>query len=312
MEVEKGKTYLLRIINAALNDELFFSLAGHNMTVVEVDAVYTKPFTTQSILIGPGQTTNVLVKANKIASRYFIATRTFMDAPLSVDNKTATAIFQYKGVSNTIIPSFPTTLPNANDTNFALNYGKKIRSLNSAKYPANVPLKVDRNLFYTIGLGMNSCPTCINGTRLVASLNNVTFVMPKTALLQAHYFDIKGVFRTDFPDKPLAPFNYTGAPLTANLGTVTGTRVSKIAFNSTVELVLQDTNLLTVESHPFHLHGYNFFVVGTGIGNFDPAKDPAKYNLVDPMERNTVGVPTGGWTTIRFRADNPGITYQPH
>jgi laccase len=72
MEVEKGKTYLLRIINAALNDELFFSLAGHNMTVVEVDAVYTKPFTTQSILIGPGQTTNVLVKANKIPSRYFV------------------------------------------------------------------------------------------------------------------------------------------------------------------------------------------------------------------------------------------------
>lgn len=70
--------------------------------------------------------------------------------------------------------------------------------------------------------------------------------------------------------------------------------------------MLQDTNLLTVESHPFHLHGYNFFVVGSGIGNFDPKKDPAKFNLVDPPERNTVGVPTGGWTAIRFRADNPG------
>ncbi|KAI5397655.1 Aldehyde dehydrogenase 2 member B7 [Lathyrus oleraceus] len=60
MEVEQGKTYLMRIINAALNDELFFAIAGHNMTVVEVDAVYTKPFTTQAILIAPGQTTNVL------------------------------------------------------------------------------------------------------------------------------------------------------------------------------------------------------------------------------------------------------------
>ncbi|KAL4319284.1 hypothetical protein GQ457_18G017040 [Hibiscus cannabinus] len=35
MEVERGKTYLLRIINAALNDHLFFAVAGHNMTVVE-------------------------------------------------------------------------------------------------------------------------------------------------------------------------------------------------------------------------------------------------------------------------------------
>lgn len=133
--------------------------------------------------------------------------------------------------------------------------------------------------------------------------------MPKTGLLQAHYFNIPGVFTADFPDRPAVPFNYTGVPLTANLGTTLGTRLSKLAFNSTVELVLQDTNMLTVESHPFHLHGYNFFVVGTGIGNFDPKNDPLKYNLIDPPERNTVGVPTGGWAAIRFRADNPGVWF---
>ncbi|KAK8316356.1 hypothetical protein V6Z12_A13G037400 [Gossypium hirsutum] len=304
MEVEQGKTYLLRIINAALNDELFFAVAGHNMTVVEIDAVYTKPFTTQAILIAPGQTTNVLVQANQAPGRYFMAARPFMDAPLTVDNKTATAILQYKGIPNTILPILP-KLPLPNDTAFALSYNAKLRSLNSPLYPANVPLKVDRRLFYTIGLGINPCPTCLNGTRLSASLNNITFVMPHIGLLQAHYFNIRGVYTADFPDRPPQPFNYTGAPLTANLGTTSGTRLSKIAFNSTVELVLQDTNLQTVESHPFHLHGYNFFVVGTGIGNFDPAKDPSKFNLVDPPERNTVGVPTGGWTAIRFRADNP-------
>lgn len=305
MEVEWGKTYLLRIINAALNDELFFSIAGHNFTVVEIDAVYTKPFSTNAILIAPGQTTNVLVNANQIPGRYFMAARAFMDAPIPVDNKTATGILQYKGVPNTVIPVMP-KLPAPNDTEFAMDYNKKLKSLNTRQFPANVPLNVDRHLLYTIGLGQNSCPTCLNGTQLTASLNNITFVMPQVGLLQAHYFKMKGVFRLDFPDKPPHPFNYTGAPLTANLGTTLGTRLSKLAFNSTVELVLQDTNLLSVESHPFHLHGYNFFVVGMGIGNFDPAKDPATYNLVDPPERNTVGVPTGGWTAIRFRADNPG------
>ncbi|KAL0378149.1 UNVERIFIED_CONTAM: Laccase-11 [Sesamum radiatum] len=266
MEVEQGKTYLLRLINAALNDELFFAISGHNMTVVEIDAVYTKPFSTQALLIAPGQTTNVLVRANQIPGRYFMATRPFMDVPIPIDNKTATAILQYKGIPNTIIPTLP-NLPRPNDSAFAFGYEEKLRSLNSPQFPANVPLKVDRHLFYTIGLGRNSCPSCINGTRLTASLNNISFVMPQ------------------------------------------GTRLSRIPFNSTVELVLQDTNLLTVESHPFHLHGYNFFVVGTGIGNFDPKKDPAKYNLVDPPERNTVGVPTGGWTAIRFRADNPGVWF---
>ncbi|KAK1359888.1 Laccase [Heracleum sosnowskyi] len=308
MEVEKGNTYLLRIINAALNDELFFAIAGHNLTVVEIDAVYTKPFTTSAILIAPGQTTNVLVHANQMPGRYFMAVRPFIDAPIPIDNKTATAIFQYKGTLNTVLPTLP-HLPSPNDTTFALSYNKKLKSLNTPRFPANVPLKVDRNLFFTVGLGMNPCSSCVNGTRLTASLNNITFVMPQTGLLQAHYFNTKGVFRTDFPDKPPTPFNYTGAPLTANLGTKKGTRLVRLAFNSTVELVIQDTNLLTVESHPFHLHGYNFFVVGTGIGNFDPKNDPAKYNLIDPPERNTVGVPTGGWTAIRFTVDNPGVWF---
>ena len=121
MEVEQGKTYLLRIINAALNDELFFAIAHHNLTVVEVDAVYTKPFTTRAILIAPGQTTNVLVQANQVAGRYFMATKAFMDAPIPVDNKTATAILQYKGIPNTVLPVLP-QLPARNDTRFALSY----------------------------------------------------------------------------------------------------------------------------------------------------------------------------------------------
>nr|GEU71733.1 laccase-11-like [Tanacetum cinerariifolium] len=308
MEVDQGKKYLLRIANAALNDELFFAIAGHNMTVVEIDAVYTKPFTTSAILIAPGQTTNVLVYANSAPGRYFMAVRPFQDVPIPVDNKTATAIIQYKGIPDTVLPSLP-QLPSPNDTTFALSYNNKLRSLNTPNFPANVPLNVDRKLLFTVGLGKSVCPTCINGTRLSASLNNITFVMPQTGLLEAHYKNKKGVFTPDFPDKPPKAFNYTGAPLTANLFTTHGTRLSKIAFNSTVELVIQDTNLLSVESHPFHLHGYNFFVVGTGVGNFDPAKDPAKYNLVDPPERNTVGVPTGGWSAIRFRADNPGVWF---
>ncbi|KAI3665452.1 hypothetical protein L6452_44079 [Arctium lappa] len=308
MEVEQGKRYLLRIVNAALNDELFFAIAGHNMTVVEIDAVYTKPFTTNALLIAPGQTTNVIVSTNRAPGRYFMAVRPFQDVPIPVDNKTATAILQYKNIPTTVMPLLP-NLPQPNDTEFALTYNKKLRSLNTANFPANVPMKVDRSLFFTVGLGKSVCATCVNGTRLSASLNNITFVMPETGLLQAHYFNKKGVFTVDFPDKPPTAFNYTGAPITANLFTSKGTRLSKIAFNSTVELVIQDTNLLSVESHPFHLHGFNFFVVGTGVGNFDPATDPATYNLVDPPERNTIGVPTGGWAAIRFRADNPGVWF---
>ncbi|XP_031475652.1 laccase-11-like [Nymphaea colorata] len=308
MEVESNKTYMLRIISAALNDQLFFNIAGHNMTVVEIDAVYCRPFSTHALLLAPGQTTNVLVRTNQVPGRYFVAAKPFMDVPIPVDNKTATGILQYKGVPNSVVPSMPPLL-SKNDVGFVKSFNDKLRSLNSPQFPANVPLQIDRHLFFTVGLGRDPCPTCLNGTRFIGAINNITFTLPTVALLQAHYSRISGVFTRDFPDRPPTVFNFTGAPLKANLGTKVGTRLSWIPFNSTVELVLQGTNLVGVESHPFHLHGYNFFIVGRGIGNFDPDKDPASFNLIDPPERNTIAVPTGGWTAIRFRANNPGVWF---
>ncbi|TYI26171.1 hypothetical protein E1A91_A05G095900v1 [Gossypium mustelinum] len=307
LAVKPGKTYMLRIINAALNEELFFMIAGHQLTVVEVDATYVKPFKTDTIVISPGQTTNVLVTTHRRAGKYLVAASPFMDAPIAVDNLTATATLHYAGS----LTSSATTLvspPPKNATSVAANFTNALRSLNSKKYPAKVPLKIDHSLLFTIGLGINPCSTCVNGSRVVASVNNITFVMPKTALLQAHFFNINGVFATNFPGRPPVPFNYTSIQLT-NLGTKQATKLYRLGYNDTVQLVLQDTGMITPENHPIHLHGFNFFEVGRGVGNFDPKKDPKNFNLVDPVERNTIGVPSGGWTAIRFRADNPGVWF---
>nr|GEX44220.1 laccase-17-like [Tanacetum cinerariifolium] len=43
--------------------------------------------------------------------------------------------------------------------------------------------------------------------------------------------------------------------------------------------------------------------------NYNPNKDPKNFNLIDPIERNTIGVPSGGWVAIRFLADNPGVWF---
>ncbi|KAK8665866.1 hypothetical protein V6N13_006023 [Hibiscus sabdariffa] len=215
---------------------------------------------------------------------------------------------------NKKLPLLQAVLPKFNDSSFAMKFNKKIRSLANAKFPANVPKKVDRRFFFTVGLGTLPCPknqTCQgpNNTKLAASVNNVSFVQPDIAILQAHFFNkAKGVFTTNFPANPLIKFNYTGTP-PSNIMVNNGTKVVALPFNTRVELVMQDTSIIGAESHPLHLHGFNFFVVGRGIGNFNPKKDPAKFNLVDPAERNTVGVPSGGWVAIRFLADNPGVWF---
>ncbi|CAH8339570.1 unnamed protein product [Eruca vesicaria subsp. sativa] len=313
IHVETGKSYLLRIINAAVNDELFFKIAQHNLTVVEVDASYTKPFNTETLFLGPGQTGNAILTANHPTGTFLMTISPFMDTIVPVNNATATAFLRYK--STTTTQSLTTSkTPPINATSIAQNFSDALRSLNSHDYPTNVPLKIDHSLFFAIGVGVNPCSTCINGTKNIADINNVTFVMPTMALLQAHYFNkSQGVFTDDFPGRPLTPFDYTGGnnnstPL-SNLQTKNGTKVYRLEFNATVQIIIQGTSVIAPESHPTHLHGSNFFVVGKGLGNFDPLMDPKKFNLVDPVERNTVNVPTAGWTAIRFIADNPGVWF---
>ncbi|PIA59286.1 hypothetical protein AQUCO_00400288v1 [Aquilegia coerulea] len=307
LKVKSGETYMLRIINAALNEELFFKIAKHRLTVVEVDATYVKPFKTNTIVIAPGQTTNVLLTADRSSGNYLVSVSPFMDSPIAVDNVTATATVHYFGTLTTS-PITLITPPPITATPVATNFTDALRSLNSKLYPANVPLTVDHSLLFTLGLGINPCPTCPNGNRVVADINNVSFVMPTTALLQAHFFNTSGVFTDDFPGNPPVTFNYTGAPPTS-LQTTNGTRLYRLAYNSTVQVVLQDTGIIAPENHPIHLHGFNFFAVGTGLGNYNPKTDPKNFNLVDPVERNTIGVPSGGWSAIRFRADNPGVWF---
>lgn len=176
-------------------------------------------------------------------------------------------------------------------------------------------------MFITIGFNLELCDsknpnnaTCKgpNGHRFSASMNNESFSVPagvKLSLLEAFYKNKSSVYTRDFPDKPPVMFDFTNlndANNTNLLFAPKSTRAKKLRFNSTVEVVFQNTALLGGQNHPMHIHGYSFHVLAQGFGNFN-RKDRAKFNLVNPQLRNTVGVPMGGWTVIRFQANNPGV-----
>ncbi|KAL6315685.1 hypothetical protein AAG906_005776 [Vitis piasezkii] len=313
MVVDYGKTYLLRIINSIMNEEMFFMVANHNLTVVGTDGAYIKPITTSYIMITPGQTMDVLITANQSPSHYYMASRAY--AELVFDNTTTTAILQYSGnYTAPSTPSFP-NLPNFADIDSVTNFTRRLKALATKDYPVDVPQSVDTRLYITISVNTlpcanNSCDGP-NGTRLSASLNNISFVEPSIDVLQAYYRSIQHVYESDFPNEPPYSFNFTGDNLPNTLLTPEqGTKVKVLDYNSTVEIVFQGTNVLNgAENHPMHLHGYSFYLVGYGFGNFNNETDPKSYNLVDPPEVNTIGVPTKGWAAIRFRADNPGVWF---
>ncbi|GJU19354.1 laccase-12-like protein [Tanacetum coccineum] len=314
--IDSGETNLIRVINAALNQQLFFSIANHKLTVVGADASYVKPFTTNVLMLGPGQTTDVLIKADQPPARYYIAAQAYASAQgVPFDNTTTTAILEYKTApcpakGSSSKPVMP-TLPAFNDTATATAFTTSFRSPNKV----SVPTDIDENLFITAGLGINPCPpnapssTCQapNRTRFTASMNNVSFALPSNfSVLQAHHHGVPGVFTTDFPAKPPVAFDYTGTVSRSLWTPIRGTKVYKLKYGSKVQIVLQGTNIQTAENHPIHLHGYDFYILAEGFGNFNPATDTSKFNLVDPPLRNTASLPVKGWTVIRFVADNPG------
>ncbi|XP_065847104.1 laccase-15-like [Euphorbia lathyris] len=317
LEVETGKTYLLRMINAAMNEILFVAVASHTLTVVGGDASYTKPYTSDHIAISPGQTLDVLLHANQVPGQYYMAARAYSSNPLiDFNNSTTTAIIQYNephhpSSTTPILPG----LPDFNDTDAAFAFLGSLRSLANKEHPVNVPTDIDAHILTTVSINTFPCPgnrPCEgpNDTVLAASMSNISFQLPPIDILEAYYYHIKGVFGYDFPSYPPLIFNFTDPflPLVLQIPR-RGTEAKVIPFNSRVEIVFQGTSLLGGIDHPMHLHGFSFYIVGRGFGNFDKHKDPLNYNLVDPPFRNTVTVPINGWAAVRFIARNPGVWF---
>ncbi|KAK8622595.1 hypothetical protein V6N13_117505 [Hibiscus sabdariffa] len=113
----------------------------------------------------------------------------------------------------------------------------------------------------------------------------------------------------NFPQEPPEFYNFTGDLAGFNTNVTMGTRAVTLNYNEAVEIVFQATQLGGAGSHPLHLHGFSFYKVGSGSGNFNNVTDPRSYNLVNPPLINTVHVPAGGWVALRFFANNPGVWF---
>ncbi|XP_010558350.1 PREDICTED: laccase-7-like [Tarenaya hassleriana] len=314
--VVKGKRYLLRIINAAMNIQMFFKIANHKLTVVAVDAVYTTPYDTDLVVIAPGQTVDAILLADQPVGSYYMAAHPYASAPVApFPNTTTRGVIHYGGASSTTRhrPVLMPKLPSFFDTPTAYRFYSNLTSHVGAPHWVPVPRHVDEEMLVTVGLGLEACTdnaTC-RGPKFSASMNNRSFVLPKTlSVLQAAFYGVGGVFTADFPDQPPVKFDYTNPNITQLnpplLFAPKKTSVKVLKFNSTVEMVLQNTALIAAESHPMHLHGFNFHVLGQGFGNYEPTRDRKNLNFFNPQFRNTLAVPVGGWAVIRFTADNPG------
>ncbi|CAL5064690.1 unnamed protein product [Urochloa decumbens] len=298
-EVVPGKTYRFRIGSLTSLCALNFEIEGHPMTVVEADGHYVKPFVVNNLNIYSGETYSVLIKADQDPSRnYWLASNVVSRKP---GTPTGTAILSYAAGGRSPPPTAPPTGPAWNDTMYRFQ-----QSVATVAHPAHVeppPPRAGRTLL------LLNTQNKIDG-RVRWALNNVSFKLPHTPYLVALKRGLLGAFDQRPPPETYEHQSYNIYDPPPNPNATSSDGLYRLAFGSVVDVVLQNANMLAAnnsETHPWHLHGHDFWVLGYGIGRFDPAVHPATYNLKDPILKNTVAVHPYGWTALRFKADNPGV-----
>jgi iron transport multicopper oxidase len=75
VKLQPGKTYLVRMVNIGAFASQYFWMEGHNMSIVEVDGVYTRPTEASMIYLSAAQRCSFLLTAkDETAENYaFVA-----------------------------------------------------------------------------------------------------------------------------------------------------------------------------------------------------------------------------------------------
>ncbi|MCO5582450.1 hypothetical protein L7F22_036346 [Adiantum nelumboides] len=299
MSVEHGKTYRLRIASVASISSLNFIVEKHKLTVVEADGNYVKPVEVDTLDIYSGQSYSVLLNTNQFPGRnYWVVLNVRGRAPQTPPHL---GVLNYFPVPPpTPPPMAPPVGPLWNDFSYSIAQSKLYKARKG--YGQQVPTKAQHQLI------LLNTQNFVNG-KLKWAINNISLALPYTPYLQAFSYDLDDAYDAQSPPT-IYDQSYDILAPSKNVNATMASSFYKLPFWHTIDIILQNANTLfprNSEIHPWHLHGHDFWLIGQGIGKFDPEKDPSDYNLQDPLLRNTVPLFPYGWVALRFKADNIGV-----
>lgn len=300
LTVVPGKTYRLRIGSLTSLSALSFQIEGHNMTVVEADGNYVEPLIVERLFIYSGETYSVLIKADQDPTRNYWASTQVVSRKNTTPNGLAVLNY-YPNHPRRSPPTFPPPGPAWNDVAPRIAQSQSVKAKQG--FVHTPPEKADRVIV------LLNTQNLYNGYYRW-SVNNVSYNYPHTPYLIALKEKLLHTYDQTPPPENYNYLNYDIYSPPKNNNVTVSNSVYRLEFNSTVDIVLQNANTMTVnnsETHPWHLHGHDFWVMGYGLGKFDINNDPKNYNYVNPIMKNSAPVHPYGWTALRFRADNPGV-----
>ncbi|KAJ2376677.1 ferroxidase fet3, partial [Coemansia sp. RSA 2607] len=225
IKMTAGKTYRLRLVNVSGTGMVRFGIEDHVLSVIEVDGVDTEIKQVNSMQLSAGQRVSVLVTAKPSAQANYVF---HADIFTDIQSGVARAVLPFQGIVE-YSAAAPLRNTTGSSTTLDWEFSQDIDLVPLEKLPAPgvhkwVPLEVHTAVF--------------DDRREHLAFNNRTFQPPTvpslvTALTtgyQAYYPDVYGFKTNPVILDPLED-------------------VEVALFN------------LDVNSHPFHLHGHNFFIM---------------------------------------------------
>uniref|UniRef100_A0A182Q0P9 Uncharacterized protein n=1 Tax=Anopheles farauti TaxID=69004 RepID=A0A182Q0P9_9DIPT len=328
--VDRGRRYRFRLINAEfLNCPVELSIENHNLTVIASDGFGIQPLEDLGSFVSyAGERFDFVVKANQPVGNYLIRFRGLMDCDERFTSAYQFAVLRYRGApEDTEYESWP---PYDYDAP-----GVQLNSLNRGPGAENVVTIAETNAldqedllllrnetdykfyvyydFYGKDNPHFHVPSLygfgqvINNTNRLYTpqLNHISMRMPPVPFLPGKDVLDEAQFcnETSVRDRNCRE-QYCEC-----------SHVIQIPLHATVEMVMIDEGFTFDANHPFHLHGHAFRVVGMDrVSRNTTVEDIRRMDEEGRLPRrlkrapikDTVTIPDGGYTIIRFIANNPG------
>ncbi|XP_072384918.1 uncharacterized protein [Diabrotica undecimpunctata] len=330
--VEQGYRYRFRLINAGfLNCPIEMTVDNHTITVISTDGGDIKPIETTSLVTYAGERFDFILKADQPKDVYWIRFKGLMDCDERFTKAFQVAVLEYE---NNDLPPYSYPPQNVSYDNSHID-GLQINPLNKgveendsvivipqmeSLKPWDESLKEKPDFQYYIAYDFYKISNqefhrpphygfyAVNNLKqrvLTPQLNHISMTMPTFPLLSQRDEITDDLFCNK---ETMKEQNCSETHCQCPHGI-------KIPLGAVAELIFIDEGFAYDANHPIHLHGYAFRVVamermGTNVTVEQVQQRDAdgliKRNLVNAPTKDTVTVPDGGYTIVRFKADNPG------
>lgn len=269
-----NSTYRLRLINSGTLANTIFSIDNHNLTIIEVDGTSVEPVTTGSVNLAVAQRASVLVTLDQEPGAYWIRNVLGDDQIIYTPtdlNLTTLGVLRYSGINESVLPADVPADDNMTETDPFYRF-----------VPADAMDAPAPTVQQTVQFN----------SQYVA--DNARWMFFNSSSWQPLSSGEASIFLVD---------DYA-SNVTALESNTIGSQLNIVNTNASgvMDLVI---NNLDDGNHPFHLHGYTFWVMAQGDGHF--YGDTSSLNVTNPMRRDTTTISERGYLIIRFLTDNPGV-----